>query len=168
MRILFLHSRYPAQFLHLIRNLAASEQHEIVYLAQNRRMDLEIPNVRVVKVPTKEPAEGISHSEKSLLTNFYNGELFAHAMLELAKEGFYPDLVYDHPGWGCGSYVQDIFPAAARVCYCEWFYTKNADYRFFSKGKPRPPASFAANRQRNLCQLDALKDCDVAITPTFW
>lgn len=168
MRFLFLHSRYPAQFMNLLHYLAGSEQNEVVFICQFKRNDIDIPNVRVKQVSTKQLDEKIKASEKSLLRNYYNAEFFASEMINLQKEGFIPDVVFDHCGWGCGMYVQDIFPNTARICYCEWFYTKKADYQFFSNGKTLPPAAFSAHRQQNLCQLDALKDCDVAVSPTFW
>lgn len=168
MKILFLHTRYPAQFMQLTRFLASDANNEVVFLAQHRREDVNISNVRLIPVRSTDIPEDVKGSERALLSNFRTGEAFGAAMLKLAQEGFYPDVVYDHPGWGCGAYAQDIFPHAARVIFCEWFYTKGADYKFLGGGKPQPPAAFAANRQRNLCQLDALKDCDAAITPTFW
>lgn len=168
MKILFIHGNFPAQFIHLARFLSQDEKNEVVFLSQTERKDIHLPKVRKIKVPKKKIDPKKMKSEKVVEEYFYNGELYGKAMMELAKEGFIPDIVYDHPGWGCSTYVPDIFPNAARICYAEWFYTKDADYTFFSKNKTRPPASFAANRLRNLWQLDALRECDAAISPTFW
>lgn len=168
MDILFLHPRFPAQFLHLAHGLADNPENRVIFLAQTRRVDIDCPLVRVVKVPFTRPPKDMKGADTALLANFYTAEIYASAMLNLAKEGFYPDLIYDHPGWGCGMYARDIFPNAARICYGEWFYTKSADYAFFNHGEPRPPAAFATNRQRNFYLLDALTDCDMVITPTLW
>lgn len=168
MKILFLHSRCPGQFMQLASMLSQNDDNEVVFIAQHQRQDINLPKVRIIKANKKNLDEVTHSSEKALLSQFHTGESFGATLLKLRQDGFYPDVVYDHPGWGCSAYVPDIFPQAARVSYFEWFYTKNADYEFFNQGKERPPASFASNRMRNLFQLDALRECDVAISPTSW
>lgn len=167
-KILFLHNNFPAQFLHLATALAASPENEVVFIAQSRRPDLQLPRVRFVQVPAQPVPETKNKAEVVLLKMLRTAESYANTMLKLSKDGFYPDLIYDHPGWGGSMYVPDIFPKATRVCFFEWFYTKTADYSFFSKGKERPATDFASNRQRNLCQLDALRECDLGIVSTWW
>lgn len=39
---------------------------------------------------------------------------------------------------------------------------------FLRKGRPRPAVEFAQSRVRNLCQLNALAECDLAVTATSW
>ncbi len=166
MKFLFIHNNYPAQFVHLARELAR-QGHEIFFLSHHKRKDLEIEGVNHILVPVNPVKEPRSESDKVVQDIFRTGEAFGNAMLHLAKKGFQPDLVYAHPGWGGGTYVPDIFPDAAYVIFCEWFYTKGEHYYFWDHSAPSP-VRFAASRQRNLCQLDALHECDCAITPTFW
>lgn len=169
MNILFLHENFPAQFIHLAKFFSEySPQNNVIFLSHYKRNDLYLPNVTLKQVKVPPEVNGHNRAEKALLKNFYTGEVYAAAMMELAKEGFTPDLIYDHPGWGCSTYLSDIFPQTPRVSYFEWFYTKGANFTFFSKNKRRNPADFADCRQRNLCQLDALHECDVAISPTTW
>lgn len=168
MNILFLHTNFPAQFSHLAQILASSDQNEVVFLSQYQRKDMYLPKVRHIRLPASPAPSTKNKAKEALLKNFHTGEIFANAMLRLQEEGFYPDIVYDHPGWGCGMYVPDIYPDAARICYCEWFYTKGADFAFFAPKKKRSAVAFATGRQNNLCQLDALRECDLAISPTHW
>lgn len=169
MKFLFIHNNYPAQFLHIAAVLSHNPENEVVFLAQhNRRPELQLPKVNYVQVGATEQNEIKNEAEKVTINHLKTGEHFANAMLDLAKTGFYPDVVYDHPGWGGSLFIPDIFPKAARVCFFEWFYTKYADYAFKARGKTRPAAHFAANRMRNLCQLDALRECDFGIVPTMW
>lgn len=168
MKILFVHNNFPGQFLHLARALAENG-HEVVFLSQHRRADIATGNIKLVPVPVPQADGQVmkSESHKASWQIFHAAEVFAQVMTKLAKQGFYPDAVCAHPGWGGSLYAPDIFPDAAYIAYAEWFYTKGENYHFFSRG-PHTPASFAANRQRNLCQLDALSECDAAISPTFW
>lgn len=169
MKFLFIHNNFPGQFVHLVQFLSQNKDNEIVFLSQHKRHDVHIDAVKLIQVPIPriDAKQITSESHKAALETFYTGEVFGKKMTELARDGFYPDVVHAHPGWGGSAYVPDIFPEAAYVVYGEWFYTKGANYTFFSR-QPKPPAAFAANRQRNHCQLDALRECDVAITPTCW
>lgn len=172
MNILFLHNNFPAQFLHLAKfyseNPLFNEKNKVVFLSLYKRGDLHLPGVTLKKVQPLPEIHGKSNAENALRQHFYAGQFYAAAMVELLKDGFAPDLIYDHPGWGCSAYVNDIFPHVPRISYFEWFYTKGANYDFFSRGRTRAPAEFAASRQRNLCQYDALRECDIAISPTAW
>lgn len=167
MKFLFIHNSFPAQFRHIIEFLV-KDNHEIVFLSQYKREDISLKGVRLIPVPRNAGAEkGKSQSHKVSQELFYTGEAYGKKMLDLAQKGFIPDVVYAHPGWGGSLYVPDIFPDAAYIIYGEWFYTKGENYSFFSKEK-KSPAAFAANRHRNLYQLDALKECDAVISPTAW
>lgn len=169
MKILFLHNNYPAQFMQIAAALASNPQNEVVFLAQyNRRTELQLKNVRYVQVEHAPAADTKNKSEKIVVDNLRTGEAYANAMLKLAKSGFTPHVVYDHPGWGAGLFVKDIFPMSARVCFFEWFYSQGADYAFMARGKQQHPKNFSANRMRNHCQLDALRECDMGIVPTYW
>ena len=46
----------------------------------------------------------------------------ARVLLQLKKEGFTPDVILAHPGWGETLYAKDVFPHTRLVHYCEWFY----------------------------------------------
>lgn len=168
MNILFLHNKFPAQFMHVANALASQAENTVVFLSQFSRHDLPIPRVRHIQVPKTKPHAQKNKTENVVVDLLHTGELYANAMLKLKKEGFRPDIIYDHPGWGCSAYVPDIFPSVPRLCFFEWFYTKNADFAFFTRGRNRPPTDFAENRQRNFYQLDALRECQVGIVPTWW
>lgn len=169
MNVLFLHNNYPAQFLHVAAALAQNPHNRIVFLAQhNRRPELQLNNVRFVRVPSVTPPDTKDEAEKVAVVNLRTGQAYANAMLELAKTGFVPHVVHDHPGWGGSLFVSDIFPEAARVSFFEWFYSRGADYAFMARGKARPAKQFSANRMRNHVQLDALRECNFGIVPTMW
>ncbi len=167
MKFLFIHNRFPAQFRYII-DVLVKDGHEIVFLCQYKRKDMSSEGVRIIPVPrypASEKGKSQSHSVSRQL--FHTGEAYGKKMLDLAKNGFVPDVVYAHPGWGGSLYVPDVFPDAAYVIYGEWFYTKGENYHFFAKEK-KSPVAFAANRHRNLYQLDALRECDAVISPTAW
>lgn len=168
MNILFIHNNFPAQFIHIAKYIAESKKNNVIFVSRHARGDINIPNVKNVQVKENPTFKAHNKAEKALLENFYNGETYIAEIIKVLKGGFRPDVIYDHPGWGCSMYIPDLLPNTPRISYFEWFYTKGAHFNFFAQGRPRNPSDFAALRQRNLCQLDALRECDIAITPTCW
>ena len=168
MRILFLHHTFPGPFRHLAARLAALPGNEVVFLSERSRRDVRIPGVRHMTVPGVPPVAAEERAERELIHMVRSGARFANALLCLQREGFEPDIVYEHPRWGCSFFVLDVFRAAFHAVFAVWYYTKGANYTFFTRGAPRPAVDFAQSRVRNLCQLNALSECDLAVTSTLW
>ncbi|MCR5564022.1 MAG: glycosyltransferase [Desulfovibrio sp.] len=168
MNILFCHNNFPGQFHRLAVELAADPGNRVLFLSLHRRGDVNVPGVDWRQVPLPDPENTRNRPRKKYLDILARGERFADAMLALRREGFQPDVVYGHVGFGCNIYAKDIFPRAAHMGFFEWFYTDGADVGFFSGGKPVPLATLAENRQCNMCMLTALADCVLGICPTHW
>lgn len=170
MDILFLHNNFPGQFRYLAQKLAADLSNDVIFLSNEQRAGLKIENVKhyLVKRPS-----GIDFSAPHPIYSLMVGQLersifWAKALNQLKRKGYYPDLICCHPGWGNFLFVKDIFPKSAYVLYCEWYYTKNADFNFFHKESSRPDSEFGESRIKNFCQLNALHECDFASSPTYW
>src|SRR5690606_34186848 len=92
----------------------------------------------------------------------------ARGLQQLKAQGYVPDVILAHPGWGETLYVRDIFPSARLVHFCEWYYgTEGSDTSF----DPEFPTSFdALARMRTWNALHALNltHCDAAVSPTAW
>ena len=168
MNILFAHNNFPGQFHRLAVALAASPANKVVFLSQYRRSDVSVPGVEWVQVPLAAEEQHPSSARRKYLNLLARGERFADAMLQLARQGFKPDVIYGHVGFGCCIYAPDIFPQAMQMGYFEWYYTNQADTRFFAGNKPVSLTTKAENRQCNMCTLSALKECTVGICPTHW
>ena len=127
MRVLFLHQNAPGQFPHLAAHLAADSRNEVVFLGQTRPGRL--PGVRWLQYGHKAADESAIHPYlRSTETAVRRGQAVARACLELARDGFVPDLIVAHPGWGESLFLRDVLPRAKIVSYCEMFYqTQDAD-----------------------------------------
>ena len=168
MNYLFLHHNFPAQFVHLIRTLSARPGNKVVFLSETKHPAFQFENVThgLVPVPQPRAEQDPAHRESDILLN--RGEAFATAMLRLRQQGFIPDIVYDHCGWGCGLFAPDVFPEAFRAAYFEWYFTHHYPASLTAYTPEQRLAIFAPSRMRNQCQLDALASCNLAISPTFW
>lgn len=89
-------------------------------------------------------------------------------LLQLKVQGFVPDVVLAHPGWGETLYLREVFPDTQLVHLCEWFYGANGPDMGFD---PEFPAALDARLRVSTWRahhLLALELCDVAIAPTQW
>ena len=94
--------------------------------------------------------------------------LSARACLALQREGFEPDLVIGHPGWGETMFLRDVLPRTPILSYCELFYRsegQDTDYipetRIDLDGRCRI-------RAWNADLLSALNTMDRGLSPTRW
>jgi glycosyltransferase involved in cell wall biosynthesis len=170
MRYLFIHQNFPGQFKHVSAALAA-RGHEVVALGVNKPAE-PVPGVRHVFYRERGyPAADAAHPLAGALTELQGkvarGEATARAMQGLQKDGFTPDVVVAHSGWGEALFVKDVFPQARLVVYAEYFYGGEGGDSAFDPEFSRP--SIAADervRVKNTHLLHAISDCDVALTPT--
>ncbi len=167
MRILIVHQNFPAQYLHLARHWAAQGVHEVVFITQRR--DGEIRGVRkIVYAPKRGVTEGIHRYLAQVEAAVLNGQAVARVALGLKAQGFMPDLMLGHNGWGEIWYLKDIFPDTPLVGYFEFYYRlKGADVGF----DPAEVVDLDAGprlRTRNVGNLIGLQTCDWGQCPTRW
>lgn len=96
-------------------------------------------------------------------------EACAAAMLQLKHEGFRPDLIVAHPGWGEALFAKDVFPHAKLAIYCEFYY--GAEGRDVGFDPAQPPLTFTQQcklRLKNTTNLLSLEIADAGISPTLW
>ncbi|MBB4155135.1 glycosyltransferase involved in cell wall biosynthesis [Sphingomonas jinjuensis] len=166
MRILFLHQNFPAQFRHLAPQLAA-RGHELVALTFNQPPPT--PGTRVVRSSTTH-ATGAGHPwARDFDTKIIRAEAALQSAKRLRDEGFHPDLIIAHPGWGDALFVKDVWPKARFALYCEFFYAATGtDWDFDPEFRPveDPADSGARSRLRNLPQRMLFDIADAGISPT--
>lgn len=167
MKILFLHSNFPAQFRHLAINLAGNSNNRVVF--GTTRQEGQIPGVyKFIYNPSRKPGRETHHYVKPLENAVLQGQAVYRELNNLKKEGFYPDVVYGHSGWGPTLFIKDIFPQAKLLCYFEWFYRdKGADVGF-DPSEPVTTDDRLRIRIKNTPILTDLYSCDAGLCPTLW
>lgn len=167
-KILFIHQAFPAQFSALAKDLV-DDGHEVVGLClfppQSSISGIRTVVYPIVRVPLVEPPYLLSDIDAKIL----RAESAANAMRELKENGFYPDVVYAHPGWGEGLFAREIFPKARFGVYAEWFYNLEGQEVNFDPELPK--LTFEEEMKvklKNMAFLYALNDADFAISPTEW
>ena len=168
MRYLFLHQNFPGQFRHIAPALA-ERGHEVVALGAGTAQP--VTGVRVLKYRFDPP--DVSHTHLFARTfdiHCRRAELVMHGLAQLKAEGFTPDIIVGHPGWGEHLPVRVVYPDAKIIAYCEFYYARGGgieldfDPEFSKAGLPERIAFNA----KNASNLLALADADEAIAPTEW
>jgi glycosyltransferase involved in cell wall biosynthesis len=167
MNILVLHKNFPGQFRHIARYLAQTG-HKVVGVGNETSPGLPgIAHVRyeLKNMPTKPPQRHMA----TVFDAAVRSDAVAGLMRQLEKQGFTPDAVLAHPGWGEALYVKDVFPKARLVSLFEFYYhAEGVDVGFEPGSEPASPDLRATLRMRNMLHLSNLELCDVAVSPTRW
>ena len=171
MRFLFVHQNFPGQFRHVAVALGA-RGHEVVALGVHRTAET-FPGLQHVLYTEPKPDlpaqrnHPLASAMADLEAKLVRGEACAAAMAALKQQGFEPDVVVAHPGWGEALFVRDVFPNARLVVHAEYFYGgEGADTAFDPEFSTPTLGSSERVHVKNSHLLHALNDCDAAIAPT--
>jgi glycosyltransferase involved in cell wall biosynthesis len=167
MRILLLHPNFPAQFRHLATTLANNPKHQVVF--GTMRQQSSIPGVRkLIYQPSREVHPTTHQYVRNLESAVLQGQAIYRTAQQLKAEGFIPDVVYGHSGWGPTLFIKDIFPKTKLFCYFEWFYHAHGSDADFDPTEPLNADAEAHIRIKNAPLLLDLYSCDAGLSPTNW
>lgn len=170
MRFLFIHQNFPGQFKHWAPALVA-RGHEVVALAIRAGETISWSGVRVVPYQVQ---RGSSKDIHPWLIDFeaktLRGEACLRACLKLRDEGFVPDVVVAHPGWGESLFVKEVWPKTKVVMYCEYFYgSDGADVGFDPEFPADDPVGSACRlRLKNANYFMHFDQVEYGLSPTLW
>ena len=165
--ILFIHQNFPGQFRHLAVHLAQQADYRVLALGQKKAPGLT--GIKLIRyTPKRPPAKSTHHYVKSLESGILAGQAVVEILLELKRQGFCPEVVIAHPGWGESLFVKDVFPQARLIHYCEWYYSSEGADVGFDPAYPVTIETKARVRSQNALQLLALEACDMGVSPTHW
>jgi glycosyltransferase involved in cell wall biosynthesis len=165
MKFLFIHQNMPGQYTHAARYLAQAG-HEVVFITQPRRV--EIAGVRKLEYRPTAPASNAHGYVRELENAVANGLAVAGLCQWLARDGFVPDLVIGHNGWGEILYIKDVWPSVTLLGYFEFFYRlRGSDVDFDREFPPDRDAAMRL-RTRNALNLLGLEAADRGQSPTQW
>ena len=167
MKYLFVHQNMPGQYKHICQRLAADSENTVVFIT--KREGIEIPNIhKVIYKPNREPAESTHRYIREAERGILHGQEVARKALELKSQGFIPDIVIGHPGWGETLYLKDVFPDTPLLNFFEFYYhAVGADVGF----DPENPTNLDTHcriRTKNIIQFMGLEAADAGMAPTLW
>ena len=165
MNFLFVHQNFPGQYLHLVRSLRDSG-HSIVFLTQRRAR--EVPGIRTLEYAPLPPSMPAQSYLQDVEMGVMNGLAVGRLCEGLKREGFTPDLVVGHTGWGECLFIKEVWQWVPLLGYFEFFYRPTGSDLDFDPEFPPAPDDPIRIRMRNTINLLTLNAADWGHTPTQW
>ena len=168
MKVLFVHQNFPGQFLHLAPELKR-RGHEVRALTDGgntRPSPVEVLRYRHTPQPVDPAATRLG---RNYTTMSDRGVTVARAALQMRAQGYMPDVIFGHSGWGETLFLKEVWPEAKLIVYAEFYYKgRGADVGFDPEFNPPhfDQVLIAQGRAAHLGQ--ALDHADAGLSPTLW
>jgi len=166
MRVLLIHQNFPGQYRHLAPALAARGDQVMALGAPGAP---GLPGVPLRRYPLPKEAPPCHPWAADFQTKCLRAEAVAQLAAQIRNEGFVPDLVVGHPGWGELLAIKDVFPSVPVLHQLEWVYRlEGGDSSFDPEFPLASRQARSLVRLRRAHQLLAFHDLDHAWAPTHW
>jgi glycosyltransferase involved in cell wall biosynthesis len=161
---LFVHRDYPGQFGALAAHLAHSTHHRVAFITC---ADAASDSIAIRRFqPKRAPASGTHHYLTGFEAGVLNGQAVYECCHRLREEGFVPDVIFAHCGWGVGLYLREAFPSATIIGYFEWYYHPHESDADYLAPNGITPDNACRIRTLNAPLLMQLEDVDLGLVPT--
>jgi glycosyltransferase involved in cell wall biosynthesis len=167
--ILLVHQNFPGQFKHLAPALVR-RGHRVTATTLQKSPPPEWNGVRLVPYPiSRGSTQGIHPWVSDFETKVIRGEAFFRRALQLREQGYTPDAVIAHHGWGETLFLKDVWPTTRLGVYCEFYYQPSgADTGFDPEFPSHDPGDICRLRLKNLNNLLHFGQADAGLSPTEW
>lgn len=163
--VLFIHNNFPGQFRDLAQTLIAKGV-PVRAVGQDYAPGVSgasIVRYRLPRSTTPNQYDPVIRPEADLIRAYGAFK----AMQHWKSEGFDPQAIVAHSGWGETIYAHTVFPAARQVLFAEFFYHATG----FDVGFDREFSQLSEDRQleveaKNLGMAMAYARADSIVTPT--
>ena len=174
MNILFIHQNFPGQFKFLAPALV--QQGHNVQAMTMQKLATDAPGSATAQGVTLipyEPSMGSTANIHPWVVDFESKIIRAEgcfrAALKLKAQGFTPDVIIAHSGWGESLFLKEVWPDAKLGIYCEFFYNpQGADVDFDAEFLGSDEGDVCKLRLKNLNNLLHFEVADAGISPTHW
>lgn len=164
--VLFVHNNFPAQFRTLAEALVARGV-PCVAIAQNHAVD-KVPGLPWIKYGLpRGTTPGILPLAVRAEADLLRGTMALEAAKHIANQGFTPDVIVGHTGWGETVLLKEVWPEAKQVLYPEFFYAGHGlDIGFDTEFKPTTEEGVLLGTTKNAVSALALTKADAIVCPT--
>lgn len=168
MKVLFVHNNFPAQFKNLAAALSSLPDVELAAIGSQTARQVE--NVKLHRYRVDAPELSMTHPfARRFDLECRRAEQVLYASIALAKNGFSPNTILAHGGWGEALPLRHAFPHARIISYCEFYYQADGLDIGFDPEFPAPGIDGLVGLQlKNATTLLSVVESDDCIAPTKW
>jgi glycosyltransferase involved in cell wall biosynthesis len=169
MNILFIHQNFPGQFKHLAPALV-QQGHKVVAMTMQKTEATAWQGVQLVRYSATRGTTANMHPWVSdFETKTIRAEACFRAALQMKAQGYAPDIIIAHPGWGESLFLKEVWPSAKIGIYCEFYYRpQGADVGFDPEFPAKDEGDVCRLKLKNINNLLHFEVADAGISPTHW
>ncbi|MBL9054229.1 MAG: glycosyltransferase, partial [Tabrizicola sp.] len=168
MKLLFVHQNFPGQFLHLAPEMQRLGHDVRALTAASNDCAALVPLLRYPFKPEKvEPQH--TRLGRTFTQMGDRGVAVARFARKLRADGYVPDVIYGHSGWGETQFLKEVWPEAKLLVFAEFYYRGLFADSGFDKEFSNPgfdEVMIAQGRAAHMAQ--SLVHADQGISPTEW
>ncbi len=169
MKLLFVHQNMPGQYREFVQWLAETRQHDIMFLTQ-RKQPPTFRGVRTVIYNTHhvaaEDAYGLVKTWESAAGSGFGAAMAARGLQQ--KEGYTPDIIIGHVGWGELTFMKEIWPDVPVIGFFEYYYSVTGGPVGFDPESPVSDHAPFIMQAHNTVPLVNIERVDLGQCPTEW
>ena len=168
MKLLFVHQNFPGQFLHLAP--------EMQRLGHDVRALTDAGNSKTADVPVlryPHSAQTVDPKATRLGRTFTQmgdrAVSVARFAQQMRAQGYVPDVIYGHSGWGETLFLKEVWPEAKLLVFAEFYYRGvGQDVAFDPEFQAQGFDQVMIAQARAAYLAQALIHADRGVSPTEW
>jgi len=168
MKVLFVHQNFPGQYREIFQWLVAQGGHEIVFLTQRKDV-AQINGARIVQYASHHKPREDAYGPTSYWEECCgNGLGAAFAAQKLAAEGFRPDIVIGHVGWGELTFFKEVWRDVPILGFLEYYFLASGGSVGFDPEFPASEHAPFLMHARNAVNFANIQTIDRGQSPTLF
>jgi glycosyltransferase involved in cell wall biosynthesis len=167
-KLLFVHQNFPGQFLHLAPEMQRLG-HDVRAIAQAGQREASKVPVRTYTFKAAPADPQATRLGQNYTATSDRGAVVARLARRMRAEGYVPDVIFGHSGWGETLFLKEVWPEAKLLVYAEFYYRgQGADASFDAEFQAQTfeQVMFSQGRAAHMAQSLAHADC--GLSPTKW
>jgi glycosyltransferase involved in cell wall biosynthesis len=168
LKLLFVHQNFPGQFLHLAPEMQrlGHDVRAITDAGNKHTADVPLLHYTFKPEPVDPKATRLGRNFTTMSDRAIRVARFAQ---RLRAEGYVPDVIYGHSGWGETLFLKEVWPEAKLLVFAEFYYRgTGADSGFDPEFQPVGFDQVMIAQARAAHMAQSLIHADRGISPTEW
>jgi len=167
-KLLFVHQNFPGQFLHLAPEMQRRGHDVRAITEAGNKNQMDVPALRYAFRPAKVDPQA-TRLGRNFTSNSDRGVVVARLARQLRADGYVPDVIYGHSGWGETLFLKEVWPEARLLVFAEFYYRgTEADAGFDPEFQKANFDRVMMSQARASHLAQALVHADQGVSPTYW